>query len=136
MPNCFKYSLIYTLRRNVSKFFELYQVFMHDLFVTNCLDENPGNEKRYSVKIKMDISKFHSLLECHTNRISSSLIFFQYFTFFKFNIRSQKSDNIVDKEAVLIRLKTKTICLTKRLCWLEKKLKNNLLDQKIFLNSY
>ena len=90
MPNCFKYSLIQTLRRNVSKIFELYQVFMHDLFVTNYLDQNRGNGKWYPVKMKMDISKFHSLLECHTNGISSSLIFFQYFAFFKFNIASQK----------------------------------------------
>ena len=43
-------------------------------------------------------------------------IFFKFFAFFRFNMPSQKSDNtfIDDKKAILIRLRNKAICLTKK----------------------
>ena len=41
-------------------------------------------------------------------------LFFRCFLFFKFNMPCQKSGNILDKKTVLIRLKIKAICLTKK----------------------
>ena len=40
--------------------------------------------------------------------------------------------NMYDKRAVLIRLKIKTICLLKKLFWLQKKLKQICLTKKLF----
>ena len=42
------------------------------------------------------------------------LSFFKCFGLFKFNVPSQKSDNMYNKKIVLIRLKVKAICLTKK----------------------
>ena len=42
------------------------------------------------------------------------LSFFKCFGLFKFNVPSQKSDNMLNKKIVLIRLKVKAICLTKK----------------------
>ena len=55
-----------------------------------------------------DTEMFHHLLGCYATGISSSLnSFFKRFAFSKFNI--------FEKKAVLIRLKIKTISLTKKL---------------------
>ena len=65
-----------------------------------------------------DAQKFHHLLGCHSIGINSSLVFFKCFAFFRFNMASQKSDNVVidwQKKTALIRLKIKIICLTKKL---------------------
>ena len=55
---------------------------------------------------------------------SKCLIFFKCFSFFKFTMPSQKSDTFyrLTKKAVLTREKNKTICLTKKLFWLDWKL--------------
>ena len=91
---------------------ELYQVFMcqNVLILPYYI-----HEKYYSVKIgsisffsSSDMQKFHHLLGCHTIGINATLIiFFKCFAFFKFSL--------LDKKAVLIRLKIKTIRLTKKL---------------------
>ena len=61
-----------------------------------------------------NMQKLYHLLGCHAIGMNSSLIFFlSALSFFKFTMPSQKSDNMLDKKAVLIRLKIKTICLKK-----------------------
>ena len=54
-----------------------------------------------------DMHQSYHLLGYHGTGIKFSFIFFKFFAFLKFNM--------LDKKAVLIRLKIKTICLTKKL---------------------
>ena len=78
--------------------------------LSNCI-----HKKHYSVKIgsisffsSADMQKYYHLLGFHIIGINSSLnIFSKFFAFSKFNI--------LDKKTVLIRLKIKKICLTKKL---------------------
>ena len=71
-----------------------------------------------------DIEIFHHLLECYAIGISSSLIIFVFFKF-----------NMPNKNAVLIKLKIKTIYLTKKLFWLNEKL-TQYVEKKVSVNSY
>ena len=54
-----------------------------------------------------DTHQSHHLLGCHATGVNPSFIFFKCLAFFKFNM--------LDKKAVLIRLKIKTSCYTKKL---------------------
>ena len=88
----------------------------------------------YTLKALLSKNRFYffflifscaKILGCHAIGINSSLIFFKCFALFKFTMPSQKSDKIfvtdkksvftrekvLDRKAVLIRLKIKTICL-------------------------
>ena len=66
-----------------------------------------------------DMQKFHHFLGCHTTAINSSVIFVKCFAFFRLNI--------LDKKAVLIRLKIKLICLR------EKAFSNSYKDSCLFI---
>ena len=125
MLKCIKYFLIYNLMGKCHKNFELYQVFIH-----NFLWQNVSILTSILYTWKTLLSKnwfyFFFLIIWHAKiqpsfRIARywhwffTYLFFKCFVFFKFNM--------LDKKAVPIRLKIKTICLTKNLFWLEKKLK-------------
>ena len=96
-----------------NKNFEIYQTFMHNFLGQKCpntpiLCTTDAHFYNPSVKVGSisffsfsDMQKFHHLFGCHAIGINYSLIFFKCFTFFRFNM--------VDKRAVLNRLKIKAI---------------------------
>ena len=102
--NCFKYFFNIYFGQNVSK--NQIGKTISSLHVV----KYPFTLKLYTLKALLskicsiffsssDMQKFQLLLGNHAIGISSSLIFFKCFTFFKFNMPRQKSENIfVDQQ--------------------------------------
>ena len=102
------------------------------LYTTDALKALLCKNRFYFFISFSDTQKLHHLLGCHAIGINSSrILLYKCFPFFKFNMPIQASDNILDKNAVLIRLKIKVNCLTKKLFWLQKKFKTICLTNKL-----
>ena len=77
------------------------------------------------------MQKSHRLLGCHAVGINSSLMFFKSFAFFKFNMPSKKSDNIFKTDIKAVPTREKI--LDKKAVLIRLKIKNNMLDKRAFL---
>ena len=103
--NCFKH-FVYKSNKKIHTQFSVPKCFIAPILYTTDTDF-------YNLSVKMVSISFFSFSDTQKfYHLSES--FFKCFAFLKFDI--------LDKKTVLIRLKIKTICLTKKLSWIAIKL--------------